>query len=506
MSATAASTSSTTASSALSGSGTGPGPVSSTAPTAPAVAPPASDALFLDDGLRGTVRGLLTPAVAMALGRALGGEAQARGHRRLVVARDGRLPSQDLATALMGGLNEAGIDVLDLGLAPIGVMQQQAQAVAEGCGAMVSGGRSPASVNGIKAQLGGRPLTQPQWQALRARMATQDGRHGDGDFEREDRAADWIEAVAKDITVARPMKVVLDHGNGATAVAGAALFRRLGCTVHEIWPQVDGNFPNHFPDPTLPENWVDAVSVQRSSAQGEIAFVFSADGAGLAVIDQRGYPVEPDRVLALLAADLLQREPGAVIVADGRSAPRLAERIAAAGGELRLAPVGQASMAAALRVHGARLAGDQAGHLWFGDRGHGLDDALYAAARIVECLSRLPDAAAVQAALGAALPKAWLQPEWRIGCEDATARSLLAVLADLPPPAGARLEPLEGADGRLQLLRWVWPDGLAVARRLTTRAGLGLRFEGHDAAAGQRAQAAFKALFAQARPGAALPF
>lgn len=456
--------------------------------------------LFRTDCLRGLVRQTLTPAVSEQVGLALGSEARARGFSKVVVGRDGRLLSQDYAGMLMAGLNDAGIDVIDLGLVPIGVMQQVAQTQAQGCGVMVTGGRSPSAWGGFKLMLGGVPLGGEALQTLAQRITAQDYVKGSGEFERDTYNETYIDQVVANIQLARPVKVVIDHGNGATAVLGAELFKRLGCTVHEIWPQVDGNFPNHFPDPTSADNLVDVVSVQRSSAQGEIGIAFSCDGAGLGVVDMRGYPVDPDRVLMLLAADVLATQPGAALVGDARLSERVVTFMAAKGGQAHLAPVGHAAVEASLRQHSAQLSGDSTGHYGFADRWHGHDDALYAAARIVQALSRYPDAAASSAAL-AALPKAQAPAEIRIKGEPGVAESLVTALASCAFEGG-ELRPVAGFTG----LRVVWPDALGVVRATTTVPALALRFEGASPAALQQAQARFKAAFAQVRPGAALPF
>jgi len=456
--------------------------------------------LFRPDCLRGLVRQTLTPALSEQIGLALGTQARERGFSKVVVGRDGRLLSQDYAGMLMAGLNDAGIDVIDLGLVPIGVMQHVAEVQAQGCGVMVTGGRSTAAWGGFKLMLGGVPLGGEALQGLARRIETQDYVKGSGEFERDTYNETYIDQVVADIQLARPMKVVIDHGNGATAVLGAELFKRLGCTVHEIWPQVDGNFPNHFPDPTSPDNLVDVVSVQRSSAQGEIGLAFSCDGAGLGVVDMRGYAVEPDRVLMLLAQDLLATTPGAAVVGDARLSQRVGAFMATRGGQVHLAPVGHAAVAASLRQHEAQLSGDGAGHYGFADRWHGNDDALYAAARLVQALARYPDAATSAAAL-AALPKAQAPAEIRIKSEPGVAESLVAALAGCGWDGGT-LQPVAGFSG----LRVVWPDALCVARATTTVPGLALRFEGSTPAALQTAQACFKAAFTQVRPGAALPF
>jgi phosphomannomutase/phosphoglucomutase len=461
--------------------------------------------VFRPSCVRGQVRQALTPAFCKLLGQALGSEARARGFSKVVVCRDARLLSQDYASSLMGGLNEAGVDVVDLMLAPIGVMQVAAHDLAQGCGVMVSGGRSPASQDGFKAMLGGAPLGAADWQRVQQRMAANELLSGSGEFDREPHSEAYIDRMAGAITLARPIKLVLDHGNGATAVLGAELFQRLGCTVHEIWPQLDGNFPNHFPDPTHPDNLVDAVSVQRSSAQGELGVVFSGDGAGLAVVDTRGYAVDPDRVLMFLAADVLAQTPGATIVGDVRCSDRVGRFVSERGGRFVMAPVGHARIEAVMRQTGALLAGDHAGHFYFADHlGH--DDALYAAARLAQALARHPDMAAAAAAL-AACPKAHSATEVRMKASEQTVDALLNDLA-LQTFDAASIQRLQGgASGTLlEGLRIVWPDGLCVVRASTTSTGLAARFEGSNPAALQQSQARFKAAFAAIRPGVDLPF
>ncbi len=476
--------------------------LASAAPAAPAA--PAD--LFHPSCVRGLVRQALTPAFCEQLGLALGSEARARGFKKIAVARDARLLSQDYASSLMTGLNKAGLDVLDLTLAPIGVMQWAAHELAEGCGVMVSGGRSAASLDGFKAMLGGAPLVAADWQQLQQRMTLPELLTGSGDFDREPQLDAYVDHLASRIQLARPIKLVIDHGNGATAVVGADLLKRLGCSVHEIWPQVDGNFPNHFPDPTSPDSLVDVISVQRSSAQGELGIVFSGDGAGLAVVDTRGYAVDPDRVLMLLAADVLSESPGATIIGDVRSSERVARFVTERGGRFLMAPVGHARVEQLMRETGALLAGDLAGHFYFADGTQGHDDALYATARLALALARHPDMAAAAAAL-AALPKVQSPAEIRMKAGPQTVNDLLQDLAPLPFDGGKVLR-LEGAatTSGLEGLRIVWADGLCVIRASTTSAGLALRFEGTTPATLQQAQTRFKAAFAVVRPGVNLPF
>jgi len=452
--------------------------------------------IFRPGSIRGLVRQTITPQVAEKIGLAIGSEALARGFKRIAVGRDGRLLSADYASALAGGINDAGVDVIDIGLCATPVLQFAAHEVADGCGVMITGGRSGAQWDGMRLMLGGVPLCGDAITALFRRIEAGDFAKGSGDYERESYNDAYIEKVAADIKLARPVKLVIDCGNGVTGAIVDALFRRIGCTVVEIFPQVDGNFANHFPDPTVRDNLVDLISSQRSSAQGEVGIAFSCDGAGLGVVDTRGYAVEADRVLMLLAADQLAGTPGLKVVGDVKTSPRLAGWLADKGGAISYAASGHGFIEAAMTADGATLGGEYTGHFYFRDRWHGHDDALYAAARIAEALSHQPDGPAALAAL----PKAFTGQEVRIKVAEGEAAPLVAEIAAAATFDGA--PEIITTDG----LRVVWPDGFGVLRASTTGPALTLRFEGANDAAYKRVQAAFRAAFQAVKPGVALPF
>ncbi|WP_176256697.1 phosphomannomutase/phosphoglucomutase [Derxia lacustris] len=452
--------------------------------------------IFRSSSIRGLVRQTLTPQIAEKIGLAIGSEAAARGIKRIAVGRDGRLLSADYASAVAGGINDAGVDVIDVGLCATPVLQFAAHEAAGGSGVMITGGRSNAQWDGLRVMLAGVPLCGDAIAALYQRVEAGDFAKGSGDYERESFDEAYIDKVAADIKLARPVKLALDCGNGATGAIAEELFRRIGATVSVIWPQVDGNFANHFPDPTNRENLIDLVSTQRSSAQGEVGIAFSCDGAGLGVVDTRGYAIEADRVLMLLAADQVAATPGLKVVGDVKTSPRLAGWLAERGASIGYAPSGHGFIEAAMTADGATLGGEYSGHFYFRDRWHGHDDALYAAARIAEALSHQPDGPAAVAALS----KAFTAQEVRIKVNEGEAGPLVAEIAAKASFDGA--PEIVTTDG----LRVIWPDGFGVLRASSTGPALTLRFEGASDAAYKRVQAAFRAAIQTARPGVALPF
>ncbi|WP_028310439.1 phosphomannomutase/phosphoglucomutase [Derxia gummosa] len=452
--------------------------------------------IFRPSSIRGLVRQTLTPQIAEQIGLAIGSEALARGRKKIAVGRDGRLLSADYASAVACGINDAGVDVIDIGLCATPVLQFAAHEVAGGSAVMVTGGRSNAQWDGMRVMLGGVPLCGDAIAALHRRIEAKDFAKGSGDYERDSFDEAYIEKVVAGIRLARPVKLALDCGNGATGAIAEELFKRIGCTVSTIWPQVDGNFPNHFPDPTVRDNLIDLVATQRSSQQGEVGIAFNCDGSGLGLVDTRGYAVDGDRVLMLLAADLAAGGVMPTVVADVKSSPRLAGWLAERGGSVAYAPSGHGFIEAAMAASGAVLGGEFGGHYFFRDRWHGHDDALYAAARIAEALSRTPDGAAAIAAL----PKAVTAQEVRIKVGEGEAAPFVAEVAGKAVFDGA--PEVETTDG----LRVVWPDGFGVLRASGTGPALTLRFEGANDAAYKRVQAAFRAAFQAVRPGVALPF
>jgi len=489
------------------------------APTCPAPVCPApafAASAFKAYDIRGLVPDALNPAFAHALGRAFGARALALGERTVAVGRDGRLSSPALAAALIAGLRRSGVEALDLGLVTTPMLYFAASTQCRS-GIQITGSHNPKDYNGFKMVLGGRAIYGDEIQSLRTAMAALDGAGGElppgldsaesGAANGADRAQaeapgalrtlriddEYIARIVADVRLARPLKIVIDCGNGVAGASAPRLFRALGCEVLDLYSEVDGNFPNHHPDPSKPENLRELIaSVQAHGA--ELGLAFDGDGDRLGIVTRSGQNIFPDRQLHLFAHDVLARVPGATIVYDVKCSQRLAASIRAAGGVPLMYKTGHSLIKAKMREIGAPLGGEMSGHIFFQERWYGFDDGSYAGARLLEILSRHPDPSAVLEAL----PGSFATPELNVACAEGEPHRLVAelqALADFAAPA--QVNTIDG-------LRVDWPDGFGLIRASNTTPVLVLRFEGQTAAAAQRIEAEMLALLRRVKPDAAI--
>ena len=451
--------------------------------------------IFKAYDIRGIVGRTLTPEAVELIGHAIGSEAVARKQSRIVIGYDGRLSGPSLAAALAAGIRKSGIGVIDIGRVATPMVYFAAHHLKTGSGVSVTGSHNPPDYNGLKMVLGGETLAGEAVQRLRARIENGDLAQGAGGYEQQDIQRDYIERIAGDVKLARPMKIIVDCGNGVPGAFAPALYRRLGCEVIELYCEVDGNFPNHHPDPSQPANLKD---VQRTLAQGkgEIGFAFDGDGDRLGVVTKRGNIIFPDRQLMLFAADVLKRQPGASIIFDVKSTRNLAPWIRQHGGTPVLWKTGHSFIKKKLQESGAALAGEMSGHFFFRERWYGFDDALYAGARLLEILSREAD----PGALLEALPDAVNTPELHLKLVEGENYSLIEKLGKTARFQGAR--EVITIDG----LRVEYADGFGLARPSNTTPVVVLRFEADDEAALKRIQGDFRSAILAVKPDAKLPF
>src|SRR5262245_13882704 len=451
--------------------------------------------IFKAYDIRGIVGRNFTPETVELIGHAIGSEAVARRQSRLSVGYDGRLSGPSLAAALAAGIRKSGIGVIDIGRVATPMVYFAAHHLTTGSGVSVTGSHNPPDYNGLKMMLGGETLAGEAVQKLRQRIESGDLAHGSGSHARQDIARDYIERIVGDVKLARPMKVVVDCGNGVPGAFAPTLYRGLGCEVAELYCDVDGNFPNHHPDPSQPANLKD---VQRALAQGkgEIGFAFDGDGDRLGVVTQRGNIIFPDRQLMLFAADVLKRQPGAQIIFDVKSTRNLAPWIRQHGGTPVLWKTGHSFIKKKLQESGAALGGEMSGHFFFRERWYGFDDALYAGARLLEILSREADPGAVLEAL----PDAVSTPELHLKLREGENYALMETLGRTARFDGAR--EVITIDG----LRVEYADGFGLARSSNTTPVVVLRFEADDEAALKRIQDDFRRAILAVKPDAALPF
>ncbi|MBK6401215.1 MAG: phosphomannomutase/phosphoglucomutase [Rhodocyclaceae bacterium] len=450
--------------------------------------------IFKAYDIRGIVDKSLTVDAVRTIGQALGSEARDRGVRTIAVGRDGRLSGPALAAALAEGINAAGVDVVDIGCVPTPVTYFAAFELGTESCVSVTGSHNPPDYNGLKMVLGGQTLFGPLIQDLRKRI--EDGRlaTGKGKLRRADVREAYLKRIVGDVKLARPMKIVVDCGNGVAGGFAPELFRRMGCEVIELFCKVDGNFPNHHPDPSKPENLKDIIRVLKET-DVELGLAFDGDGDRLGVVTKDGEIIYPDRLLMLFAADVLARNPGAQIIFDVKCSRWVAESVRHQGGRPLMLNTGHAFVKAKLKETGAPLAGEMSGHIFFKERWYGFDDALYAGARLLEIVSRWSPAQGGANWPLKHLPNAISTPELNIRMSEGEPHALIARLQREGKFPGAR--ELITIDG----VRAEYTDGFGLARASNTTPVVVLRFEADNQAALQRIQAEFKAAIEVCWPG-----
>lgn len=451
--------------------------------------------IFKAYDIRGIVGKTLTAEVCHAVGQALGSLARERQKTAIAVGRDGRLSGPELAGALMQGIVAAGVDAIDIGCVPTPLTYFAAYEL--GCHSCVSvtGSHNPPDYNGLKMVIGGETLALEAIQQLKARIEAGNLLTGNGTIRTADVREAYVARIVGDVKLARPMKVVMDCGNGVAGGIAPALFRQLGCELVELFCEVDGRFPNHHPDPSKPENLQDVIrALQETNA--ELGLAFDGDGDRLGVVTKDGEIIFPDRQLMLFAADVLSRVPGGEIIYDVKCTRLLAPFIRERGGKPTMWQTGHALIKKKLKETGAPLAGEMSGHVFFKERWFGFDDGLYTGARLLEILSRSADPSAVLKAL----PNATSTPELNIKMAEGEPFRLLEALKANADFDGAR--EIITIDG----LRVEYADGFGLARPSNTTPVVVLRFEADTPAALARIQGDFRRALTAAWPGLALPF
>lgn len=437
--------------------------------------------IFKTYDIRGVVDETLNEGVARQIGRAFGAQALAAGQKTVAVGRDGRLSGPALAESLIAGLTEVGLDVLDIGAVTTPMLYFAATLHCQS-GIQVTGSHNPKNYNGFKMVLAGKAIHGAEIQALRQRIETKNYflEVTKGQVRRLDILPQYQERIVSDIHLARPIKIVVDCGNGITGASSPQILKAIGCDVlQSLYTDVDGNFPNHHPDPSKPKNLEDLRrAVKKTGA--EIGLAFDGDGDRLGVVTSDGQEIYPDRQLILFARDVLSRNPGASIVYDVKCTQQMEPAIRAAGGIPVMSTTGHSLVKARINELSAPLGGEMSGHIFFKERWYGFDDATYSAARMLEILSRNADPSAILNAL----PTAFNTPELNIDCPQGNAHALVDKLVACAGEHQAFAQPakITTIDG----LRVDWPDGFGLIRASNTTPVLVLRFEGQTPEALER--------------------
>ena len=455
--------------------------------------------IFKAYDIRGIVPSTLNVDVAEALGRAFGAHALTCGESVVAVGRDGRLSGPELSAALIRGLVSVGIEVIDVGLVTTPMLYFAAHTLCKS-GIQITGSHNPRDYNGFKMVLGGRAIYGDEIQGLRQRIEHEDWALRAGGRVTPARVDEaYRDRIVGDVRLSRPLRIVVDCGNGVAGASAPALFRALGCEVIELFSEVDGQFPNHHPDPSKPENLRDLIAALKQH-KAELGLAFDGDGDRLGIVTRDGETIYPDRQMQLFALDVLKRVPGGAIVFDVKCSQRLAPAITAAGGRAVMFKTGHSLIKARMKELDSPLGGEMSGHIFFKERWYGFDDGTYAGARLLEIVSRSPDANAVLQAL----PTSHSTPELNVGCEEGEPHRLTADLltlvrnAGLPAPAHHPV--LSDIDG----VRIDWDDGFGLIRASNTTPVLVLRFEGQTETALARIRHDMLALLQHVKPGASL--
>ncbi|MEM9530351.1 MAG: phosphomannomutase/phosphoglucomutase [Pseudomonadota bacterium] len=455
--------------------------------------PPAS--IFRTYDIRGIVGETLTADHAQLIGQSIGSEARARAQQQVVVARDGRLSSPEMSEALIVGLTRAGVDVIDIGAVPTGVLYFATHHLETGSGVMVTGSHNPPNYNGFKIMLGGDTLSGDAIRDLHRRLDENDLVAGDGGIQELDVLDEYVDRIASDVQMEEPLKVVVDCGNGIPGRVAPWVLEEIGAEVVPLYCDVDGEFPNHHPDPSEVKNLQDLImTVERLDA--DLGVAFDGDGDRLGVVTRDGEVIFPDRLMMLFAEDVLTRNPGAVIIYDVKCTGHLAKVILAHGGSPIMWKTGHSLIKGKMKETQAALAGEMSGHFFFQERWYGFDDGIYACARLLEILASLPDGAT--AALEA-LPSSVSTPEIKVEMAEGEHYAFVEEFVEKAQFDGARITTIDG-------VRADYDDGWGLVRCSNTTPCLVMRFDAGSTEALARIQGAFREQLLAVKPDLELPF
>lgn len=451
--------------------------------------------LFRAYDIRGIVGETLTRDAAIQIGRAIGSEARKRRCREVVVGRDGRDTGPEIAEALIEGLLTTGSIVIDIGAVPTPVLYYATHQLRTNAGVMVTGSHNPPEYNGFKIVLGGETLSGDAIGDLHRRIAEADFEFGEGQVREESIVDEYIERIMGDIQLQRPIKVVADAGNGIAGNVAPRLLKAVGAEVVPLYCDVDGQFPNHHPDPSVPENLEDLIATVKETG-ADLGFAYDGDGDRLGVVTANGENIYPDRLMMLFARDVLTRNPGGAVIFDVKCSGRLTDEIIELGGSPIMWKTGHSLIKAKLKETGALLAGEMSGHFFFTERWYGFDDALYAGCRLLEILAGEDES---PSAVLERLPTGVSTPELKVHMAEGEHFRFLEKFRQQANFEDAQITTTDG-------IRADFPSSWGLVRCSNTTPCLVLRFEGDDEEALARVKEAFRRQLLAVDPDLDLPF
>ncbi|NOQ88728.1 MAG: phosphomannomutase/phosphoglucomutase [Gammaproteobacteria bacterium] len=425
--------------------------------------------IFRAYDIRGVVENALTPDAVQQIGQAFATEALSQGQNTVVIGRDGRLSSPELAQRLSQGLRAGGCDVIDIGMVPTPVLYYATHKLKTGTGIMVTGSHNPPQYNGLKMLIAGNTLYGDGIKALYHMIVEGRVNNGEGTHTEQNIIPEYLDTIVNDIKLDKPLNIAVDCGNGVAGVLATELFTRLGCNVTELFCDVDGNFPNHHPDPSKPENLIDLQKAIKENDL-DIGLAFDGDGDRVGILDDKQNILWADRQMMLYAADVLKRKPGALIIFDIKSTTNLETVIKDLGGEPLMWKTGHSFIKAKMKETGAELAGEMSGHIFFKERWFGFDDGLYSAARMLEIVSQRDE---TTSAIFKALPDSFNTPELQIDFDEGEHYKFMDKFIAQASFENADTLTIDG-------IRVNYAEGWGLIRPSNTTPCLVLRFEATD--------------------------
>ena len=452
--------------------------------------------IFKAYDIRGIVDKTITEEITFLIGQAIGSEIIDSGNSDIVIGRDGRLSGPVLSEALANGLRASGVNVTDIGVVPSPVVYYSAFQLGISSCVAITGSHNPPNYNGFKIVVDGTTLAAEKIQRLRERIEDNQLSQGEGEFRSMDVVSDYIERVVSDVVLARPMKIVIDCGNGVGGVTAPTLFRKLGCEVIDLYSEVDGTFPNHHPDPAKLDNLLDLIQAVKDN-DAELGLAFDGDADRLGVVTPNGEVVWPDRQMILFARDIIERNPKSEIIFDVKCSRTLPAEIEKAGGKATMWRTGHSFIKAKLKETGAALAGEMSGHIFFKERWFGFDDGVYAGARLLELLSKKQETPQV---IFESLPNTVNTPELHIELDNFGEHYQL--MEEIIANAEFPNDDVSTFDG----LRVDFSNGFGLIRPSNTTPVLVMRFEGDSDDDLNNIQEQFRSLLKTTRSDLDLPF
>jgi len=454
-----------------------------------------TEEIFRAYDIRGIVENALTPDAVQQIGQAFATQALSQGQNTVVIGRDGRLSSPELAQRLSQGIRAGGCDVIDVGMVPTPVLYYATHKLKTGTGIMVTGSHNPPQYNGLKMLIAGDTLYGDGIKALYQMIVEDRLNNGSGTHTEQDVIPEYLDTIVNDIKLEKPLNIAVDCGNGVAGVCATELFTRLGCNVTELFCEVDGNFPNHHPDPSKPENLLDLQNAMKENAL-DLGLAFDGDGDRVGILDDKQNILWADRQMMLYAADVLKRKPGAQIIFDIKSTSNLATVISQLGGEPLMWKTGHSFIKAKMKETGAELAGEMSGHIFFKERWFGFDDGLYGAARMLEIVSQHDEPSS---AIFEKLPDSVNTPELQVNFEEGEHYKFMEKFIAQSSFENANTVTIDG-------IRVNYAEGWGLVRPSNTTPCLVLRFEANDENTLKEIQDIFRKQMLAVDDGLDLPF